>query len=120
MGWKSVSLGARASFPRHFGSARPSTEVGRSSRCTSSVLKIITLTRADTPTHWPSGELNRAGTRARVEGSIGARRDLSARNSSGGEFSVNSTSAGECEPSATSWLAKTSSSSLRTATEIPV
>ena len=63
------------------------------------------------PTHFPSGELYFDGVWSRVDGSIDASRFFEARYSSGGEFSVKKTSAGEREPSVTIWSANTSSSS---------
>ena len=54
----------------------------------SDVLYTITLTRAETPTHLPPGELKRAGVCARVDGATGASRPLDSSSSSGGEFSV--------------------------------
>ncbi len=48
----------------------------------------MTLTRAVTPTHFPSGELKRDGVLARVDGSTDASRPLEARYCRGGEFSV--------------------------------
>ena len=74
---------------------------------------MSTLTRADTPTQSPCGELYLLGVRASVDGSTGARRPLDCRYSSAGEFSVKMTSAGECDPSTTIWFARESSSSLR-------
>ena len=61
----------------------------------------MTLTRAVTPTHLPSGELKRDGVLARVDGATVARSPLEARYCSGGEFSVKYTSAGERDPSVT-------------------
>ena len=49
---------------------------------------MITLTRAETPTQSPAGELYFAGTRARVLESTGASKPFPWRNSSAGEFSV--------------------------------
>ena len=63
-------------------------EVGSWLGLSSEVLYTITLTRAETPTHLPSGELYRAGVWARVDGATGARSPLAASSSSGGEFSV--------------------------------
>ena len=68
MGWKSVSVPARAIFPFHFGSARSMAEVGSWLALSSEVLYTMTLTRAEMPTHFPSGELYRAGVCARVDG----------------------------------------------------
>ncbi len=48
----------------------------------------MTLTRAETPTHFPSGELKRDGVLARVEGFTSASNPLEARYWRGGEFSV--------------------------------
>ena len=81
---------------------------------------MSTLTRAETPTQSPSGELYLAGVRARVGASTLASRPLPCRYSRAGEFSVQMTSAGEADPSVTIWSASTSSSSLRTLTVIPV
>ena len=47
-----------------------------------------TLTRADTPTHLPSGELYLLGTWASVEASMGASSPLPARSWRAGVFSV--------------------------------
>ena len=71
----------------------------------------MTLTRAEMPTHFPSVELYLEGVLASVDASTVDRRFLEARYSSGGEFSVKNTSAGEWEPSVTIWSASTSSSS---------
>ena len=81
---------------------------------------MSTLTRAETPTQSPSVELNRAGTAARVGFATGASLSRDCRYSSAGESSVKITSAGECEPSATIWLASAPSSSERTFTWMPV
>ena len=80
----------------------------------------MTLTRAETPAHRPLGELYFDGVCASVDALIGASRCLEARYCSGGEFSVKKTSAGEWPPSLTIWSARTSSSSKRTLTVIPV
>ena len=80
----------------------------------------MTLTRAVTPTHLPSGELKRDGVLANVDGSTEPRRPLAASYCKGGEFSVKYTSAGECDPSVTIWSASTSSSSLRRLTVMPL
>ena len=81
---------------------------------------MSTLTRAETPTQSPCGELYLAGVLASVAGSTLASSPLACRLSSGGEFSVKNTSAGECEPSVTIWSASVSSSSLRMLTVMPV
>ena len=62
---------------------------------------MITLTRAETPTQSPLGELKRAGVRSRLAASTGRRSPLSCRYSRAGEFSVKITSAGDLDPSAT-------------------
>ena len=49
---------------------------------------MSTLTRAETATQSPAGELYLAGMRARVLAWTGASRAFSCRNSSAGEFSV--------------------------------
>src|SRR5580704_17932298 len=95
MGWKSVSDPARASLPFHFLSASCMAEVGSWLSLSSDVLYTITLTRAEMPTHFWSGELNRDGVAARVDAFTLESRPLEARNCSGGEFSVKNTSAGE-------------------------
>src|SRR5580698_8169456 len=100
-----------ASLPFHSGSASCITEVGSWLGLRSAVLYTITLTRAEMPTHFPSGELYFEGVCARVDGFIDDRRFFDARYSSGGEFSVKKTSAGERDPSVTIWSANTSSSS---------
>jgi len=79
-----------------------------------------TLTRAETPTQSPTGELNLLGVFASVDGSTCARRPLPCRNSSAGEFSVKKTSAAECEPSVAICPARMSSSPLSTSTLMPV
>ena len=79
MGWKSVSAPARAILPFHFGWARSMAEVGSWLGLSSEVLYTMTLTRAEMPTHSPSGELYVAGVLARVDGSIGESRPLEAR-----------------------------------------
>jgi hypothetical protein len=81
---------------------------------------MSTLTRAETPTQSPAGELYLAGVRARVDAPTLASRPLLCRYSRAGEFSVQITSAGELDPSVTIWSARTSSSSSRTFTVIPV
>ena len=111
MGWKSVSAPARAIFPFHFGWARSMAEVGSWLALSSDVLYTMTLTRAEMPTHSPSGALYLAGVFARVDGSIGESRPLEASSSSGGEFSVKNTSAGECFPSVSICATNVSSSS---------
>ena len=75
-------------MPFHLGWARSMTDVGSWLALMSEVLYTITLTRAEMPTHFPSGELYLAGVCARVDGSIGERSPFEASSSNGGEFSV--------------------------------
>ena len=88
IGWKSVSPPAIPIRPAHLGSASAMTDLGSCAGVSCEVLYAITLTRADTPTHLPSGELNLEGVAASVDGSTGASRPLEARYCNGGEFSV--------------------------------
>ena len=60
------------------------------------------------------------GTCARVASSTWANRSLLSTSVMAGEFSVRNTSAGDAEPSWTSWLASSKSSPLRIFTLMPV
>src|ERR1700722_9075873 len=99
MGWKSVSCGARDSLPLHWGSASWRILVGSWLALIRRGLYTSTLTRPEMPTQSPWGELYLAGERLSVAESTLASRPLSWRLSSGGEFSVRNTSAGEFGPS---------------------
>ena len=81
---------------------------------------MITLTRPDIAAQSPSGESYLAGVFASVALFTLASSPLPCRNSRTCEFSVKITSAGDLVPSAAIWLARTSSSSLRTWTVMPV
>ena len=78
------------------------------------------LTRAETPSQSFVGELYFADVSARVESSTFASSPRSPSASSGGEFSVTKTSAGDFEPSWMICAASVPSSSERIATGIPV
>ena len=95
-------------------------ESGSSDSCTLSVLYARTVDRAAKPIHFPSAGEYCAGTWARVASSSGANRSLLSTRVIAGEFSVRKTSAGEAEPSCTSWLASSKSSPLRIFTLMPV
>ena len=86
-------------------------EVGSWLALTSEVLYTKTLTREEMPTQSPSGELYLAGVFASVDGSIAESKPFDAGSSSGGEFSVKNTSAGEFFPSVSICATKVSSSS---------
>ena len=107
-------------MPEYFGSAICRTDVGSWLELIRLGLYTNTLTRADTPTQSPAGELYLVGVSESVDGVTDARSPLPCRYSSAGEFSVKITSAGEWLPSTTIWFARVSSSSLRTFTVIPV
>src|ERR1035437_2482195 len=120
MAWKSAPDGEMPILPFHCGCARSMIDAGNCAGVSFDVLYASTVERAAQPTQLPSAGEYCAGTWSRVAWSIGASSPLLATKPMPGEFSVRNTSAGEADPSCTSWLDCSESSPLRIVTLIPV